>query len=87
MKVVMAKAKKKPVVKKVIWRMSNNAPLGEYVHPGESGGPNSESPVAPKPDPKSSWKLSSLELSDGLQVSEQPIDTLPDELWDEFFKR
>ena len=84
----MAKAKKKPVVKKVIWRMSNNAPLGEYVHPGDSDGPSSEPPAAPTPpDPKSSWKLSSLELSDGLQVSEQPLDTLPDDLWDEFFKR
>jgi hypothetical protein len=84
----MAKAKKKPEVKKVIWRMSSAAPLGEYVHPGDSSAPNTESPEAAVPaDPKSSWKLSSLELSDGLQVSEQPIDTLPDELWDEFFKR
>lgn len=85
----MAKAKKQPEVKKVIWRMSNHAPLGEYVHPGDTAAANAESPpeAATPPDPKSSWRLSSLELSDGLQVSEQPIDTLPDELWDEFFKR
>lgn len=84
----MAKAKKPPEVKKVIWRMSNNAPLGEYVHPTDPAAPAAETPEAAQPaDPKSSWKLSSLELSDGLQVSEQPIDTLPDELWDEFFKR
>lgn len=84
----MAKAKKQPEVKKVIWRMSNNAPLGEYVHPTDDPAPSSEPPEpATPPDPKSSWKLSSLELSDGLQVSEQPIDTLPDDLWDEFFKR
>ena len=84
----MAKAKKKPEVKKVIWRMSNHAPLGEYVNPDDAAGPNSESPqTAVAPDPKSSWKLSSLELSDGLQVSEQPLDTLPDDLWDEFFKK
>lgn len=84
----MAKAKKKAEVKKVIWRMSSAAPLGEYVHPADAAGPASESPPAPPtPDPKSSWRLSSLELQDGLQVSEQPIDTLPDDLWDEFFKR
>lgn len=84
----MTKAKKQPEVKKVIWRMSNSAPLGEYVHPTDPAAPAAESsePATP-PDPKSSWKLSSLELSDGLQVSEQPIDTLPDDLWDEFFKR
>jgi hypothetical protein len=83
----MAKAKKQPEVKKVIWRMSNHAPLGEYVHPGDAAAPSETPESAPPLDPKSSWKLSSLELSDGLQVSEQPIDTLPDELWDEFFKR
>jgi hypothetical protein len=84
----MTKAKKQPEVKKVIWRMSNNAPLGEYVHPSDAAAPAVESPEPATPsDPKSSWRLSSLELSDGLQVSEQPIDTLPDDLWDEFFKR
>ena len=86
----MAKAKKKPEVKKVIWRMSSAAPLGEYVHPADAAGASSEAPptpASPTPDPKSSWRLSSLELQDGLQISEQPIDTLPDELWDEFFKR
>lgn len=86
----MAKAKKKPEVKKVIWRMSSNAPLGEYVNPVETSVPTNEpqeTAATPGNDPKSSWRLSSLELSDGLQVSEQPIDTLPDDLWDEFFKR
>ena len=84
----MAKVKKTAEVKKVIWRMSSRAPLGEYVSPVDAAGRTTE-PVggAGASDPKSSWKLSSLELNDGLQVSEQPLDTLPDDLWDEFFKR
>ena len=32
------------------------------------------------------WRQSSLELSDGLEVSENE-DTVPAELWDELFKK
>ena len=88
----MAKSKKTPAVKKVVWRMSSAAPLGEYVSPEQGASPaGASSKTAPKPtgkpDPRSSWKLSSLELSDGLLVSEQPLDSLPGDLIDEFFKR
>lgn len=85
----MLKSKHKPVpVKKIIWRMSGNSPLGEYVTgAGELTSGDSTLPGAAAPASQSSWRLSSVELLDGLQVSEQPLDTLPGELLDEFFKR
>jgi hypothetical protein len=33
------------------------------------------------------WSASSQELKQGVQVTEEPMDTLPGELLDEFFKR
>lgn len=85
----MRKVKSKPApVKKIIWRMSGNAPLGEYL---SGAGANSPAATADSGDlilsSQSSWRLSSVELLDGLHVSEQPLDTLPGELLDEFFKR
>jgi hypothetical protein len=82
----MMKVKNKPApVKKVIWRMSGNAPLGEYVTGDEVAGASAASAEAGPGS--SSWRLSSVELRDGIQISEQPLDTLPGELLDEFFKR
>ncbi len=81
----MVKVKNKPVpVKKVIWRMSGNAPLGEYVTADEAAGASGT--AAEEAPGSSSWKLSSMELQDGILISEQPLDTLPGELLDEFFK-
>jgi hypothetical protein len=51
-----------------------------------SRGPDS-SPPSTFDEPASAWLASSQELQDGVQVSEQPMDTLPGELLDEFFKR
>ncbi|MFZ2651582.1 MAG: hypothetical protein WA210_15910 [Burkholderiaceae bacterium] len=80
--------KRKPVpVKKVIWRMSGNSPLGEYVSARDSSVPSDATVQAgAAPVSQSSWRLSSVELRDGLHVTEQPLDTLPGELLDEFFK-
>ena len=82
----MAKLKKPVPVKKVIWRMSGNAPLGEYVTTGDSVNARDDK-ILPLPEVRSSWKVSSIELREGIQISEQPLDTLPGELIDEFFKR
>ncbi len=82
----MVKLKNKPMpVKKVIWRMSGSAPLGEYLTADEATGASGASTEAVPGS--SSWRLSSAELQDGIQISEQPLDTLPGELLDEFFKR
>jgi hypothetical protein len=90
------KNKDKDKSTKVVWRISASAPLGEYVHS------QPEAPVAPtaaevkvqaKADnvPKElserGWHHSTHELVHGLDMSEEPIDTLPDDLFDQFFKK
>jgi len=68
--------------KRLVWRVTANAPLGEYVDPDN---------VPPVPvehfEPQEpGWLLSSFELSDGLDVTDEP-DTIPAELFDTLFKR
>ncbi len=68
---------------KLVWRITANAPQGEYVDPKRTAAPA----TAPKPavDPRENgWLASSLELLGGVRVSEAPMDTLPGDLIDEF---
>ena len=85
----MTKSQNTPLpVKKMIWRISEGSPLGGYVSADEAGGSATAATQAGAvPGSRSSWKLSSVELREGLHVSEQPLDALPGELLDEFFKR
>lgn len=76
-----------------VWRVSAQAPLGEMVdievnaqaRPAEPDPKHAEAANAPVVR-DSGWRQSSLELSDGLEVREDH-DTVPADLWDEFFKR
>jgi len=70
---------------KKVWRISQSAPMGEWV--------SKSAPITPKPSkdlPKASpgdtWVKSSYDLLDGTDVTEDP-DTLPDDLFDELFAR
>jgi hypothetical protein len=75
-------------VKKMIWRISVDSPLGGYVSADEAGHSAAAATRAGAvPGSRTSWKVSSVELRDGLQVSEQPLDALPGELLDELFNR
>ena len=68
---------------KLVWRITSNAPHGEYVDPKQAVA----APAMPKAavDPRENgWLASSLELLGGVRVSEAPMDTLPGELIDEF---
>jgi hypothetical protein len=68
---------------KLVWRITTNAPRGEYVDPRQAIVPHS--PDTPGVDPRENgWLASSLELLGGVRVSEAPMDTLPGELIDEF---
>ena len=68
--------------KKLVWRMTDNAPMGEWIDP--------EAPPAPAPAnnlPEVSsggWVASSFDLLRGTDVSDDP-DTVPSALWDELF--
>jgi len=75
----MFQPKKTTAPAKKIWRISESAPMGEWVNEG--------APVAPKPMPEIAhgpWVRSSHDLLDGADVTESP-DTLPDDLFDELF--
>ena len=63
--------------KTIVWRMSSAAPAGEYLDPTDH---------AREPAEPGGVSESSLELLDGVRVSEAPMDTLPGELIDEFFE-
>ena len=67
--------------KKMVWRITESAPLGEFVDPA------APRPDQPKDQPEVSrggWVVSSFELLHGTEISEGP-DTVPDELFDELF--
>jgi len=68
--------------KKLIWRISNDAPLGEFVDP-DAQVPS----VAVKPYDvaQPGWAVSSFELMRGVDISEDP-ETVPAELFDQLFK-
>ena len=78
----MFRPKKTTAPAKKVWRISESAPMGEWV--------TEVTPVAPKPSkdlPEVSqgpWVRSSYDLLDGADVSEDP-DTLPNDLFDELF--
>lgn len=65
-----------------VWRITQNAPQGEYVDPDQI-------PVAsirPAERAAPGWATSSFELTHGLDVTDE-TDTLPGELFDEFFNK
>jgi len=75
----MAKVTMREGQRRLVWRVTAAAPLGEYVDPDAL-------PVLPprvdRPDP--GWLLSSFELADGLELKDLS-DTIPGELFDKLF--
>lgn len=75
-------SKPKVPKKRLVWRITPTAPLGEWVDP--------EAPVRPAtPQDKTeegarNWVGSSFDLLQGTEVNDDPT-TQPDTLWDEFF--
>jgi len=67
---------------KRVWRITPNAPHGEYVDPSQV--PAELSRPAERPEP--GWLVSSFELTRGLDVSDE-CDTLPGDLFDELFTK
>jgi hypothetical protein len=76
---------------KVVWRISAATPLGEYVRGESEAAP--EAPVetnadeGPKELVERGWHHSTHELAHGMEMREEPLDTLPDDLFDLFFKK
>lgn len=77
----MAQHKASTKTKRLIWRISERVPLGEWVDPNLPVEP------APKELPEVSsgrWVRSSYDLLNGVEISDDP-NTVPDELFDELF--
>jgi hypothetical protein len=71
-------------LKKRIWRISADAPLGRWVDPGTGKEP--DEPRQPEGRIEPGWRQSSFDLAYGLQVQDA-VDTVPGELLDELFKK
>ena len=88
----MKQRKAAQTVTRRVWRVSAHAPLGEVVDlasetsAAETVAKRAEAANTPEVVRDFGWRQSSLELSDGLEVSEEH-DTVPADLWDEYFKR
>ncbi len=68
--------------KRLIWRISDRAPLGEWVDPNIPVEP----PKKNLPEVShGSWTRSSFDLLNGIDVNDDPT-TVPDDLFDEFFR-
>lgn len=67
---------------KLVWRISQGAPLGEWVQrvPAAIHGPATDLPEVSY----GSWVTSSFDLLDGTDVTEDP-DTVPGDLLDDLF--
>jgi len=78
----MARHKGPPKSKRLVWRISDRAPLGEWVDP------NIRSEPPKKPDlpevTSGRWVRSSFDLLSGVDVDDSP-NTVPDDLFDELF--
>jgi hypothetical protein len=73
-------------LRKRVWRITSDAPQGEYVDPDIPARPQHVATDVRVEEPEGGgWLESSFELAQGLEVSEEP-DTVPAALLDEFFK-
>jgi hypothetical protein len=77
----MIQRKPPPAARRVVWRITEAAPLGEFVDPLASPAPRTEPPEASS---SGGWIVSSFELLHGADVSEVP-QTVPGDLFDELF--
>ncbi len=72
-------------VKRLVWRITEAAPLGEYVDPRKVAPAKPESPPLPEATVSSGgWVVSSFELLHGADITEG-FDTVPGDLFDSFF--
>lgn len=70
--------------KKLVWRITEAAPLGEFVDP-QAAAPKPAQPNLPETTESSGgWVVSSFELLHGADVTEGD-DTVPGDLFDQLF--
>jgi len=81
----MAKVRSPGPPKKLVWRISERAPKGEWVDPTVAAA-GVAGPTDALPEVSSGgWVMSSFDLLNGTDVSECEDDTLPGDLFDALF--
>ena len=77
----MARHKAPAKLKPMVWRISDHAPLGEWIDPNLP-------PAPPKrehtDDEDGVWRRSTYDLLHGVEIDDNP-NTVPDDLFDELF--
>jgi hypothetical protein len=77
----MARHKPPDKSRRLVWRISDHAPLGEWVDPARQAEP----PKEDLPEVSSGrWVRSSFDLLNGIEMDDSP-NTVPDDLFDELF--
>lgn len=82
----MARHKAPAKTKRMVWRISDHAPLGEWVDPNLPPPPKPEhtdEPHEPHEMP-GGWRRSTYDLLKGVDIDDNP-NTVPDDLFDELF--
>ena len=69
---------------RLVWRITESAPMGEWVDPSKPRRVDASSTHDPREAASSGWMVSSFDLQRGADVSDDP-DALPPELYDELF--
>jgi hypothetical protein len=78
----MARQPPRTPPKRLVWRMTERAPMGEWVDPSA---PPEPPPTKDLPEVSSgSWIVSSFDLLNGVDIDDSP-NTVPDDLFDELF--
>ena len=77
----MVQRKRVDKSKRLVWRVTANTPLGEFVDPDEP-----PSSAEPRERTDRSFLVSTFELTHGLEVSDE-TDTMPGDLFDELFNK
>ena len=69
--------------KRLVWRITELSPQGEWVDPDATAVPHAKGDL---PEVSSGgWIVSSFDLLSGTEISENP-ETVPDALFDELFR-
>jgi hypothetical protein len=80
---------KKPPMPRRVWRITSDAPLGEFVDFDVTAAPGALADAPHKvldPAPVVDWRGSSFDLLNGVEVRDHS-DSIPGELFDRLFKR
>ncbi|MBL0730400.1 hypothetical protein [Piscinibacter sp. HJYY11] len=80
----MARHKAPAKTKRLVWRISDHAPLGEWVDPNLPPPPRPEEHTDDPHDTPGGWRRSTYDLLNGVDIDDNP-NTVPDDLFDELF--